>query len=251
MVRGRVAAIVAVAALLLSGCTTTAELTSYEFGEDAAPAPVVPAPAPSPEPASTPTPERSRARTVPAAPQSSVFVTGIVDGDTIDTTVGRIRVLGIDTPERGECGYDAATAHAGQVVPIGSPVTLSSAGGKDEADRYGRLLRYIAGPDGRDLGLAQISSGHAIARYDSRDGYGWHPKERQYIEADAAVGPIGCPDAPALGLPPSAPIPGNPGLPDGPGPGPDVDCRDLAGPVWVGDQDWHWLDGDGDGIGCE
>lgn len=49
---------------------------------------------------------------VPAAigpPQTSIFcsdcqlvdVKGIVDGDTIDTSVGRVRFFGVDTPEAG------------------------------------------------------------------------------------------------------------------------------------------------------
>lgn len=41
------------------------------------------------------------------------------------------------------------------------------------------------------------------------------------------------------------------GLPAGPPPGPDVDCSDLPGPVWVGGSDPHDLDRDGDGIGCD
>jgi hypothetical protein len=41
------------------------------------------------------------------------------------------------------------------------------------------------------------------------------------------------------------------GLPAGPPPGPDVDCSDLPGPVWVGSSDPHDLDRDGDGIGCD
>ena len=40
--------------------------------------------------------------------------------------------------------------------------------------------------------------------------------------------------------------------PPGPPAGvPDVDCADLDGPVWVGDDDPHRLDRDGDGIGCD
>ncbi|MFH8569481.1 hypothetical protein [Streptomyces sp. NPDC017993] len=40
--------------------------------------------------------------------------------------------------------------------------------------------------------------------------------------------------------------------PPGPPAGvPDVDCPDLDGPVWVGDDDPHRLDADGDGIGCD
>jgi hypothetical protein len=39
-----------------------------------------------------------------------------------------------------------------------------------------------------------------------------------------------------------------PGPPAG---GPDIDCSDLDGPVWVGDNDPYHLDRDGDGIGCD
>ncbi len=37
-----------------------------------------------------------------------------------------------------------------------------------------------------DSGLALIEQGHAIARYDSRDGYGRHDREDAYVGADAA-----------------------------------------------------------------
>lgn len=39
--------------------------------------------------------------------------------------------------------------------------------------------------------------------------------------------------------------------PPGPPPGPDLDCSGIDGPVWVGSDDPHRLDRDGDGIGCE
>ena len=38
---------------------------------------------------------------------------------------------------------------------------------------------------GRDTGLAQIRKGYAHARYDSRDGYDWHPSQSKYRRADA------------------------------------------------------------------
>lgn len=42
------------------------------------------------------------------------------------------------------------------------------------------------------------------------------------------------------------------GMPPGPAwNGVDLDCADISGPVWVGTNDPHRLDGDGDGIGCE
>ena len=38
-----------------------------------------------------------------------VEVSGVVDGDTIDTSIGRLRFFGVDTPERGEECFTEAT----------------------------------------------------------------------------------------------------------------------------------------------
>jgi micrococcal nuclease len=114
----------------------------------------------------------------------------VVDGDTVDVTgMGRIRVIGIDTPERGECGYESATLAMAALVQ-GRVVTLV-AGAQDDADRYGRLLRYVD-VGSTDSGLALIEQGWAIARYDSRDGYGHHAREEQYAAADAVSEDLGC-----------------------------------------------------------
>ena len=70
------------------------------------------------------------------------MVSNVVDGDTVDVDgVGRIRVIGIDTPERGACGYESAT-QAMSVLVLDKDVTLVS-GAADDEDRYGRLLRYV------------------------------------------------------------------------------------------------------------
>lgn len=117
-------------------------------------------------------------------------VTHVVDGDTVDVDgIGRVRVIGIDTPERGKCGYESATA-AMTVLVLDREVTLV-AGAVDDADRYGRLLRYLDTADG-DAGLALVEAGWAIARYDSRDGYGRHLRESEYVAADAASPDRGC-----------------------------------------------------------
>jgi micrococcal nuclease len=113
----------------------------------------------------------------------SGVVVDVVDGDTIDVGgLGRVRVIGIDTPERGECGFETASKRLAALV-LGERVVLVQAAG-DDVDRYGRLLRYVD-VDGVDAGLALIEEGWAIARYDSRDGYGAHPREAGYIEAQA------------------------------------------------------------------
>ena len=71
-------------------------------------------------------------------------MTYIVDGDTIDVEIGgatyRVRYIGIDTPERGDCYFDEAKDKNAELV-LGQYVRLV----KDvsETDRYGRLLRYV------------------------------------------------------------------------------------------------------------
>jgi micrococcal nuclease len=118
------------------------------------------------------------------AATTGVRVTRWIDGDTVVTTRGTVRLIGIDTPERGECGYAKATRHAQAIAGPGSRIRLVNPGSVMNRDRYGRSLRYVQTPGGRDVGLAQIKDG-ARARYDGRDGYQRHPKQTAYRTADA------------------------------------------------------------------
>ena len=107
----------------------------------------------------------------------------VVDGDTIRLGSGTyVRLIGIDTPEVGECGYQAAKKALDQMV--GSSVGLPNPSSVDDMDGYGRLLRYVRA-GGRDTGLVLIRRGLAKARYDSLDGYDWHPRQERYRAADA------------------------------------------------------------------
>ncbi len=131
----------------------------------------------------------------PVAPRPATWtVTRIVDGDTIWATRAgervKVRLIGIDTPETGQCGFTAATDHLRAVI-AGRPVTLTP-GARDDVDRYGRVLRYVD-VAGTDAGLSQISDGLAVARYDSRDGYGRHARESAYVAADATGSNPSCP----------------------------------------------------------
>ena len=69
------------------------------------------------------------------------LVTYVVDGDTVvvdgKTTV---RLIGIDTPERGEPGYEQATEHLESL--IGNRFVRIEKG-IEQTDRYGRELGYI------------------------------------------------------------------------------------------------------------
>lgn len=213
------------------------------------------------------TKKRQQARAVAQAPAGSTWhVSSVVDGDTIDVarngTYERVRVIGIDTPERGVCGYSEA-GNTLRAMVLARDVMLSP-GAVDDRDRYGRILRYVD-VDGADAGLALLEQGLAIARYDSRDGYGRHPREDTYVAADNAMpdmcdrgSPVGiaAPVAPAAPAPPpaSAPVGGSGVGPAGGGAWPGCNEAHAAGaaPVYRGDAGYgSHLDGDNDGVGCE
>lgn len=119
--------------------------------------------------------------------EEQAVVIAITDGDTIRADLGKIRIIGIDTPEQGECGSTDAAAALEALIPAGSNVTLTLPEGQNDVDRYGRLLRYVTTARGDDVGLALIESGHAVARYDSTDGYPAHPKQADYHAAQHAT----------------------------------------------------------------
>ena len=173
------------------------------------------------------------------------LVVRAVDGDTIELANGdHVRVLGIDTPERGECGYDKAAVKMARMV-VGKRVRLTSAG--EDRDRYDRLLRYVD-VGKRDAGLAQINAGRAIARYDSRDGYGYHPRENKYIAADKATPNKTCPKP----KPKPQPVAPQPAAPSAYYANCTAAREAGAAPVRRGDPGYGThLDRDGDGIGCE
>jgi len=82
----------------------------------------------------------------------------VVDGDTILMVNGdRVRLIGVDAPDRGECYYDETLVAVKELVE-GKEIRLE----KDVSgtDRYGRLLRYVMIPSGNkyedDLNLSNV-----------------------------------------------------------------------------------------------
>jgi endonuclease YncB( thermonuclease family) len=112
----------------------------------------------------------------------TVTVVGWSDGDTVVTTEGTVRLIGVNAPDKKECGYKAATKIAEALAPEGATVTLTLPDAHDDTDDYGRLLRYVA-VGGVDIGLKQIKKG-SQAKYDSTDGYDKHPQQKRYRQQD-------------------------------------------------------------------
>jgi micrococcal nuclease len=93
-------------------------------------------------------------------------VTYVVDGDTVHVQVAggreeRVRLIGIDTPEVGQCDAAAATALARRAAE-GRAATLVGDPTQATRDRYGRLLAYVWVAGRGDLGYQQLL--HGLAR---------------------------------------------------------------------------------------
>jgi endonuclease YncB( thermonuclease family) len=126
-----------------------------------------------------------------SAASAPATITTVIDGDTVRTSSGAtVRLIGIDAPESGQCGAAQATALMKRYV-LNQRVTLTT--GPTNRDRYGRYLRYV-NRGTFDAGKAMLTSGWAYSRYDSRDGYGAHPRQASYIVTDRAHPfPSSCP----------------------------------------------------------
>ena len=88
----------------------------------------------------------------------------VVDGDSFRLGKRRIRIHGIDAPERaGACPTETALAErsAARLAELlnAGPFTITAIGG-DERDQYGRELRVVT-RGGRSVGAAMVAAGLA------------------------------------------------------------------------------------------
>jgi|SRR3989344_6012280 len=67
------------------------------------------------------------------------FVNRVIDGDTIETNIGTIRLLGINTPEKKMPYYQEATNYLKQIENKSVEVLRD----REDIDKYDRKLRYI------------------------------------------------------------------------------------------------------------
>ncbi len=147
-----------------------------------------------------------------AAPAESAaqVVERVVDGDTIIVRgIGRVRLIGVDTPE---------TVHPGRPVEFfgkeASAFTRRLVDGKrvrleydqQRTDRYGRTLAYVHLPDGTFVNAEIIRRGygHAYTRFPFRHLDRFRGLERDARRAGRGLWGSAAPQAPAAAPPANA-----------------------------------------------
>tara|TARA_Y100000310_G_C20661528_1_gene805064 strand:+ start:1753 stop:2223 length:471 start_codon:yes stop_codon:yes gene_type:complete len=114
-----------------------------------------------------------------------VFVTKVIDGDTIVANGEHIRLLGIDSDERGYDCYKEAKGKLEEWI-LDKEVVLEK--DKTNKDQYGRLLRYVV-LDGENINIRLVENGLAVARFYRDRRY---EVEILAAEQTARGGKIGC-----------------------------------------------------------
>ncbi|RDJ30991.1 MAG: thermonuclease family protein [Crenarchaeota archaeon] len=84
----------------------------------------------------------------------------IVDGDTITVDGKSIRFALVNTPERGESGYEEAKSYIATICPVGSTVIVDEDDGQTEGS-YGRMIAEIH-CNGYNLNEEIMESGLAV-----------------------------------------------------------------------------------------
>ena len=93
-----------------------------------------------------------------------VRVVRIIDGDTLDTSRGVIRLYGVDTPVVGQRCSKEATERFRDLA--GDTIRIKV--GPRTADQYGRMLAYVYTQDG--ISIDEVLIREALATAWKRDG---------------------------------------------------------------------------------
>ena len=119
-------------------------------------------------------------------------VTRVIDGDTVDVvcdgTRDRVRLLRIDTPERGEPGYREAGGALGRMVLGREAYLVFERPGVLERGSYGRALAYLY-VEGRNINVEMVRQGWS--GFWTKYGTGRFAEDFLAAEAEGAGLPIG------------------------------------------------------------
>ncbi|RNJ79181.1 MAG: thermonuclease family protein [Nitrosopumilus sp. B06] len=106
----------------------------------------------------------AHAQNEPCPGCSSGIITKIIDGDTLDVDGVRIRLALVDTPERGDPGYEGATAFAASLCKIGDTAFYDPDDGQPDGS-YGRIIAEVF-CSGKSLNAELVQDSHARILYN-------------------------------------------------------------------------------------
>lgn len=111
----------------------------------------------------------------------------VIDGDTVAVLFHgqeeRVRLLRINTPERGHPGYASATAHL-RTLTANPTLELEFENKIPERDRFGRILGYLWA-EGKNLNIEQVRAGYS--RFWAKYGAGRYAEDFRKVEAESAL----------------------------------------------------------------
>jgi endonuclease YncB( thermonuclease family) len=114
----------------------------------------------------------------------------VVDGDTIEALIAggteTVRYIGIDTPERGQPGYQTASEANAALLGEGWLWLVQD---RSNRDRYGRLLRYVYNGEGVMVNRALVAQGWAQpVEYPPDTAYAAELRQDAVAAAQAGLG---------------------------------------------------------------
>ena len=200
------------------------------------------------------------ALTLAPAPGAAQVVERVVDGDTIIVQgVGRVRLIGVDTPESVhprrpvECFAKEASAFTQRLLHK-QRVRLEY--DQERTDRYGRTLAYVHLPNGTfaNAEIVRQGYGHAYTRFPFRYLDEFRQYEREARQGGRGLWGAKCAGAPS-GRAASRELPAEAARYDDDGNG-GISCAEAyrhgIAPVRRGHAAYAYMrDGDGDGVVCE
>ncbi len=129
---------------------------------------------------------RTTGKTISIQFDDEGVVTKVIDGDTVIVNGENVRLLGIDSDEKGYPCYSSAKDRIEELL-LSKEVQLEK--DVEDKDQYGRYLRYIF-LESKNINLQMVEEGLAIARF-----YPQNVKYKEEIisaEQEAREDKIGC-----------------------------------------------------------